>query len=121
MKSTLLNFFYFESIFSFFELQAIERLILINFKTMKNILILLNFLPFLTAFDYCEICNNHIACNNNGELSVKCPRDARIFPLSAKEIDTILIAHNTARNKIAGGREFGFPMASRMMAVVRKK
>lgn len=80
---------------------------------------LLTFLIMANAFNYCPICSFHIGCKNNGQFSSNCPNDAHLLRISAKEIDTILLAHNTVRNKIAGGGETGFLMASKMMEVVR--
>jgi hypothetical protein len=86
---------------------------------MKEILAIFSTLLLTSsASDYCSFCPNHIACNNNGQFSFYCPRDAHMLKFSKMEIDTLIVAHNTARNKIAGGREFGFSMASQMMAMV---
>lgn len=72
------------------------------------------------ALDFCLICLNHVGCRSRGQFTSDCPKNAHILPIFRKEIDAILIAHNTARNKIAEGREGGLPQASQMMATVSR-
>lgn len=71
------------------------------------------------ATNYCQVCTNHVACNNNGLFVSSCPKDASIVPMSTSAISTFLNAHNANRNKIAGGGEPGFKTATKMLKMVR--
>jgi hypothetical protein len=74
----------------------------------------------IDAVDYCSLCKNHIACNNNELFWSNCSSNAQIIPLTEKNIEAILDGHNKLRNKIAGGEEKGFNSASKMMTLVSK-
>lgn len=84
---------------------------------LKLLFFLLN-CGFISASNYCDLCKDHIACNNEGKFDKSCPKNAKLLPLSNTEIETILSAHNYVRNKIAGGDEPRHPKASGMMALV---
>jgi hypothetical protein len=73
----------------------------------------------VSAVDYCALCRDHIACNNNGRFSPACPSNAAIVRLSSGNIQTALSAHNQVRDKIASGSQGGFRPASKMMTLVR--
>jgi hypothetical protein len=69
--------------------------------------------------NYCQLCINHVACNNTGNFGAPCPPDAFAVQLTDENKMTILDAHNEVRNKIAGGNEPGFSTATKMNAIVR--
>ncbi|KAH8297853.1 hypothetical protein KR054_011519 [Drosophila jambulina] len=71
-----------------------------------------------TSADYCQsvLCHihkRHIACNNKGNLSSKCPAGAQLVNLSALH-DLILNEHNAYRNLLAGGKIKHLPQPQRM-------
>ena len=84
----------------------------------KIIIISLTIAISLAATDYCSLCENHIACNHNGNWSSSCPADAEISLLSLDTKNTILAEHNFLRNKVASGSQSGFKSASKMSKLV---
>ncbi|XP_070497992.1 antigen 5 like allergen Cul n 1-like [Chironomus tepperi] len=84
-----------------------------------KVLILICTLQYINGqTDYCDLCPDHIACNNTGTFSSKCPANAVIVNLSDSDKDLFVSVHNELRNKIAGGLLPGFSTASDMFAVV---
>lgn len=69
------------------------------------------------AFNYCSLCQDHIACKNNGQFAKEC-KNARMLKFSAQNIQTALRVHNEVRNKIAGGSEKRFQPATKMPVLV---
>lgn len=73
--------------------------------------------------NYCEeeLCDltpyEHITCEATGTLLPDCPSDARVVPLTKKDIHLIVDLHNGARNNLASGNE-GFNPAVRMTTMV---
>lgn len=90
-----------------------------KFTTIKFLAIFLVAIS-VEAVDYCKLCSNHVACNNNGQFSKNCPSDAKMASLSSASIQTLLNKHNSYRNKIAGGGENRFNTAKQMMKLVRQ-
>lgn len=82
-----------------------------------HVLLLITSIALTTSFDYCKLCANHVACNNNGRFARNC-QNPKSIKLSDKNIQTVLHAHNVARNKIAGGYEPRFSAASKMPVLV---
>lgn len=72
------------------------------------------------AVDYCKLCTNHVACNNNNKFNSNCSSDAKLVPMTSSAIQTFLNTHNELRNKIAGGSQRGFESAKKMMKLVKK-
>lgn len=72
----------------------------------------------LAVTDYCSLCENHIACNNNGNWASICPADAEISILTPDIKNAILAEHNFLRNKVASGAQLGFKSASKMNKLV---
>ena len=87
-------------------------------ELITKLFVVLVFATITSATDYCNICTNHVACNNNNQFKSTCPSDAKIVPMSSSAIQTFLNAHNANRNKIAGGSEPGFKTAKKMMKLV---
>ncbi|KAG5669801.1 hypothetical protein PVAND_000094 [Polypedilum vanderplanki] len=84
--------------------------------SVKIFIILIAF-GIADAVDYCKLCSDHIACNNNGQFASTCPRDATMVTFSNQHIQTLLNAHNNARNTIAGGGVSKLRTASKMMTL----
>jgi hypothetical protein len=74
--------------------------------------------------EYCDksLCpkGNHIACGHIGAFSPSCPPDRRMVALRSADRNLILDVHNSQRNRIAGGGEFGFESAANMNEIVSK-
>ena len=80
----------------------------------------------LKVTDYCNpnLCSagrTHIACGNSGDFSLSCPADRQLVNFTQNDIQVILNAHNTLRNKIASGAQPGFNQAARMATMVKLK
>lgn len=69
------------------------------------------------AFNYCTLCKDHIACNNNGQFAQSC-KNPKVLKFSSQNIQTALRAHDEVRNKIAGGSEKRFQPATKMPVLV---
>lgn len=69
------------------------------------------------AFNYCTLCKDHIACNNNGQFAKTC-KNPKMFKFSTQNIQTALRAHDEVRNKIAGGNEKRWQPATKMPRLV---
>ncbi|XP_037940538.1 antigen 5 like allergen Cul n 1-like [Teleopsis dalmanni] len=72
------------------------------------------FLGVLSNTNYCDICNDHIACNNNGEKAADCASDAALVNITPELKNLLLDAHNSKRNSVAGGNVENHSPACRM-------
>jgi hypothetical protein len=86
--------------------------------TSAKLFVVLTILSVAQAVDYCKLCSDHIACRHNGRFEVSCPADAKLVGLSAQNIQTVLNAHNKARNTVAGGGVPQLRSATKMMTLV---
>lgn len=89
---------------------------------VQRILVVLFFVSCLVAlstaaFNYCTLCKDHIACNNNGQFAKSC-KNPKMLKFSSQNIQTALRAHDEVRNKIAGGSEKRFQPATKMPVLV---
>ena len=70
---------------------------------MITILFLIGLISGQNSSKYCNLCVNHIACGNSGNFASTCPADRKLVVLSESDMNNILKAHNSLRNKIASG------------------
>ena len=68
-----------------------------------TILFIIGLVSSQSSSKYCDLCTNHIACGNSGNFASTCPADRKLAVLSESDMNNILKAHNSLRNKIAGG------------------
>ena len=73
-----------------------------------------------SASEYCNICLDHVACNNDNQFKSTCPSNAKMVWMSSSSVKTFLNTHNKNRNKIASGSQSGFKTASQMTRLVKK-
>lgn len=67
---------------------------------------------------YCSLCDNHVACRNDGSWAANCPSGAEALTLSDANINTVLSEHNRVRNLLALGKIPGYKTASKMKPFV---
>ncbi|KAM8705683.1 hypothetical protein ACLKA7_010050 [Drosophila subpalustris] len=83
---------------------------------MKFLVILASLAGVVVAVDYCALptcLDKHIACNNKGNFSEDCPKDARDVKMESHQ-KLILSLFNDLRNNVAGGKFENLPKAVRM-------
>lgn len=95
-----------------------------NFKglTMKltsvKVFIILIIASAANAYNYCQLCSDHIACENNGNWASTCPSNAQLISLNNNNKQTALNSHNSARDTVARGGVAKLSTASKMMTLV---
>lgn len=102
----------------YFYYSSCEKLAMLKFLLT---IVLLEFVS--SKSNYCDpnLCSKgrkHIACNNYGKFSAKCPGNREMVLLTANDTKTIVAQHNKFRNRIASGGEIGFKPANRMSTMV---
>lgn len=74
------------------------------------------------AFNYCSLCQNHIACKYNAVSALSfgsaCSPDRVIVKMTNKQKEYILKLHNRMRNKLALGEIHGYSPAAKMPVFV---
>ncbi|KAH8295492.1 hypothetical protein KR018_012307, partial [Drosophila ironensis] len=83
---------------------------------MKYLIVLVACIGATFGVDYCGLptcLDKHIGCNNKGNFSENCPKDAREVNIAGHQ-KLILGLFNELRNKVAGGLIEGLPKAVRM-------
>jgi hypothetical protein len=88
-----------------------------KFEIFQTLIFLFVVFATSSASDYCEICTNHVACNNDGSWGPACV-DPELLSLSADIKASILHSHNNYRQIVASGGLAGFSSASKMSRIV---
>jgi hypothetical protein len=86
---------------------------------MKFVIFIFAVFASSAAVDYCEICSNHVVCNNPGNWGPSCI-NPQLLTLTPEIKASILHSHNTYRQNVASGGVAGFSSATMMNRIVRK-
>lgn len=74
------------------------------------------------AFNYCSLCQNHVACKYNAvnalSYGFSCSPDRIIVKMTNEQKEYILKLHNRMRNKLALGEIDGYSPAAKMPVFV---
>lgn len=69
----------------------------------------------VSAINYCTLCSNHVACNNQTSIfGETCSPDKAVLKMDASQKEYIVKLHNRMRNKIAMGEIKKYSPAAKM-------